>query len=606
MSCMAGPSDDGEKRRDHIIGSTGYNCYSEASPNGNPNIQTHLVLNQLQNFGPTGPDIYNMSTGVENMLGFPSKNAHHHQNGPVSWKGFFTKPPHSPGGGPPSSKEVSHESGFYNQHDLTEVLLVHEDPSSSSLRSCVFPCEGNERPSHGLSLSLSSSNPANIGLQSFELRQQQDELFRFGPSCSRPVDDIPEHAYIKNSRYLAPAQELLSEFCNLGTKVNDDETDSKMKSIQKNNELQDIENAIKMLHSLDLLELQRRKTKLLQMLEEVDRRYKYYCDQMRAVISSFESVAGNGAAAAYSASASKAMSRHFRCLKDGILSQIKATKKAMGEKDTAVLLGTVKGETPRLRLLDQTLRQQRALQQMSNMEIHPWRPQRGLPERSVSVLRAWLFEHFLHPQVSNWFINARVRLWKPMVEEMYLEELKEDQLVPNDVVGPFDDNIGPANHTMNPSDQKPTHDQLARIHDCECLSSIVNNPDRNGAGSSRDHEQLQNPISYGRLDSFGAMEYDFCSYGTGHSSAVSAGATSYGGGGVSLTLGLHQHGGASGGGGGGMNLPFSQSSLFYPRSDDHQMEDCQTVHEYSLLDGESQNLPYRNLMGAQLLHDLAG
>ena len=28
-------------------------------------------------------------------------------------------------------------------------------------------------------------------------------------------------------------------------------------------------------------------------------------------------------------------------------------------------------------------------------------------------------------QVSNWFINARVRLWKPMVEEMYLEEQKE-------------------------------------------------------------------------------------------------------------------------------------------------------------------------------------
>ena len=27
------------------------------------------------------------------------------------------------------------------------------------------------------------------------------------------------------------------------------------------------------------------------------------------------------------------------------------------------------------------------------------------------------------PQVSNWFINARVRLWKPMIEEMY-EELK--------------------------------------------------------------------------------------------------------------------------------------------------------------------------------------
>lgn len=30
----------------------------------------------------------------------------------------------------------------------------------------------------------------------------------------------------------------------------------------------------------------------------------------------------------------------------------------------------------------------------------------------------------MHFQVSNWFINARVRLWKPMIEDMY-EELKK-------------------------------------------------------------------------------------------------------------------------------------------------------------------------------------
>lgn len=128
----------------------------------------------------------------------------------------------------------------------------------------------------------------------------------------------------------------------------------------------------------------------------MDRRYRHYCDQMKAVISSFEAVAGDGAAGVYSSLASRAMSRHFRCLRDGIVGQIKATKKAMGDKDIAAP-GTVKGETPRLRVLDQTLRQQRALQQMGMMESHPWRPQRGLPERSVSVLRAWLFEHFLHP-----------------------------------------------------------------------------------------------------------------------------------------------------------------------------------------------------------------
>lgn len=118
---------------------------------------------------------------------------------------------------------------------------------------------------------------------------------------------------------------------------------------------------------------------------------------MKAVVSTFEAVAGNGAARVYSTLASKAMSRHFRCLRDGIVGQIKATKKAMGEKDSVIVPGTTRGETPRLRLLDQTLRQQKAFQQMNMMETHPWRPQRGLPERSVSVLRAWLFEHFLHP-----------------------------------------------------------------------------------------------------------------------------------------------------------------------------------------------------------------
>ena len=129
---------------------------------------------------------------------------------------------------------------------------------------------------------------------------------------------------------------------------------------------------------------------------KVDRRYKHYCNQMKGVVSSFEAVAGNGAATVYSALALRAMSRHFRCLKDGIMDQIQATRKAMGEKDP-VAPGTTRGETPRLKIIDQSLRQQRAFQQISMMETHPWRPQRGLPERSVSVLRAWLFEHFLHP-----------------------------------------------------------------------------------------------------------------------------------------------------------------------------------------------------------------
>lgn len=195
----------------------------------------------------------------------------------------------------------------------------------------------------------------------------------------------------------------------------------------------------------DLLALQKRKKELLWLLDEVHRQYRQYCDHRKMVISSFESIAGMGAATPYLAPASKAMSRHFRCLKDAIKDQVKATCELLGEKESAGGPGTTKGETPRLRFLEQSLRQQRAFQQVGMIpEQEAWRPQKGLPQHAISVLRAWMFEHFLNPypsdadkhmlarktglsrnQVSNWFINARVRLWKPMIEDMYQEELKE-------------------------------------------------------------------------------------------------------------------------------------------------------------------------------------
>ncbi|XP_073132917.1 homeobox protein BEL1 homolog [Henckelia pumila] len=622
--------------------STGY-CYSDSSSSGNPNMQTPHLINQSQAFEPNS-EIYNLTAGME-MIGFPPKNLHQENSSSVLWRGsFFNKPGNHAGSS--SSKVINEPSSseFY-PHDLAAISdmtmnIISPDSfhqnrlmvDDSNLR-CVFPCEGNERPSQGLSLSLSSSNPSTIGLQSFELRQQDD--LRFGPSSSRSINVqnqpnlMSGFFHFGNSKFLGPAQELLNEFCNLGTKQNDENS---KKKFQKNGECHDDESAVKnqSLYSLDLLELQKRKAKLLHMLEEVDRRYKHYCDQMKAVVSSFESVAGNGAATVYSALASRAMSRHFRCLRDGIVSQIKATKKAMGDKDTTAP-GTSKGETPRLRLIDQSLRQHRQFQQMSMMETHPWRPQRGLPERSVSVLRAWLFEHFLHPypsdvdkhilarqtglsrsQVSNWFINARVRLWKPMVEEMYLEELKD---VGDGVAGALDiENLDENESLQNQNlsineDQKPTHDQLIRI-DSDCLSSIINNPEKNNGKKNKtllqNHQLVQNqPFGGVVADSYGAMELNFSSSYAHHAATGSyvenaaTGVHGYAaaGGGVSLTLGLQQHGGVS------LSFsPTSQNSIFYPR--DH-MEDCQTV-QYSLLDSESQPLPYRNLMGAQLLHDLAG
>ncbi|XWS48898.1 hypothetical protein CRYUN_Cryun13aG0116300 [Craigia yunnanensis] len=658
-----------EDKSRNIVSSTGF-CYSDVS-SGNSTIQNHLV-NQIQGF-ESNPEIFNLTTGME-MIGFSKNLQQQGDSNTVMWKEFFNK--HGSNPGPSSSKTINESTSDFYQHEFhkpefttgmsetsTENLIVgHESAhwqenrllvDDSSLR-CVFPCEGNERPSQGLSLSLSSSNPTSIGIQSFELRQtshsnhdQQDDMRFIGSSYrdsffGKPANVQQQQQMIQDgflgkaanlhqqgqfqlrcSKYLGPAQELLNEFCSLGTKQIDA---SKQKQTHKTKQWDDENGASssrkQSLGSLDCMELQKRKTKLFSMLEEVDRRYRHYCDQMKAVVSSFEAVAGTGAASVYSALASKAMSRHFRCLRDGIVSQIQATRKAMGEKDP-VAPGTTRGETPRLRILDQALRQQRAFQQMSMMESHPWRPQRGLPERSVSVLRAWLFEHFLHPypsdvdkhilarqtglsrsQVSNWFINARVRLWKPMVEEMYLEETKEHEnnMASSDGVTDGDDNDGRSNQNIPLTDQKPTPDQLVRV-DSECLSSIITNPDKNDAKSAKTlqnqhlHHQQQN------FGTYGAMELDFSSYSHHTAGGVSYGSDnanqSFNGGGVSLTLGLQQHGGN------GVSLAFSpasQSSLFYPR--DH-IEDCQPV-QYSLLDGEGQHLPYRNLMGAQLLHDLAG
>lgn len=116
---------------------------------------------------------------------------------------------------------------------------------------------------------------------------------------------------------------------------------------------------------------------------------------MQIVVSSFDMVAGCGAAEPYTALALQTISRHFRSLRDAIASQIQVIQRSLGEQDNSP---NGQGGIPRLRYVDQQLRQQRALQQFGVMR-HAWRPQRGLPENSVSILRAWLFEHFLHPYV---------------------------------------------------------------------------------------------------------------------------------------------------------------------------------------------------------------
>nr|XP_010915332.1 BEL1-like homeodomain protein 3 isoform X1 [Elaeis guineensis]XP_010915334.1 BEL1-like homeodomain protein 3 isoform X1 [Elaeis guineensis]XP_010915335.1 BEL1-like homeodomain protein 3 isoform X1 [Elaeis guineensis]XP_029119027.1 BEL1-like homeodomain protein 3 isoform X1 [Elaeis guineensis] len=185
------------------------------------------------------------------------------------------------------------------------------------------------------------------------------------------------------------------------------------------------------------LEAFTKKTELVTMLQLVDQRYNQCIDQIHDVISAFCNATGSGTAHMHAWFALRTISSLYKNLRKRITSRLllmtqRPSTECMREKEKS--------------LESSLIQKQWALQQLRRRDQHSWRPQRGLPEKSVSVLRAWMFQNFLHPypkdnekhllaiksgltrsQVSNWFINARVRLWKPMIEEMHSELTKKNQ-----------------------------------------------------------------------------------------------------------------------------------------------------------------------------------
>ncbi|KAK7291217.1 hypothetical protein RIF29_06176 [Crotalaria pallida] len=293
---------------------------------------------------------------------------------------------------------------------------------------------------------------------------------------------------VLNSQYLKATQELLDEIVNVrkalkqtglekqqnfrdigveGSKDSDGKSTSQSMQVSSgpNGSTANTSSELSPAERQNLLD---KKTKLLSMLDEVDKRYRQYCHQMQIVVSSFDMVAGCGSAEPYTALALRTISRHFRSLRDAISGQIQVTQRSLGEQEGI----------PRLRYVDQKLRQQKALQQLGVMR-QAWRPQRGLPESSVSILRAWLFEHFLNPypkdsekimlarqtgltrnQVANWFINARVRLWKPMVEDMYKEEFGDSEMSSSNLLS---ENIPNKAPRVQVSDSKREESQVDSV-----------------------------------------------------------------------------------------------------------------------------------------------
>ncbi|XP_062087200.1 BEL1-like homeodomain protein 9 isoform X2 [Humulus lupulus] len=237
-----------------------------------------------------------------------------------------------------------------------------------------------------------------------------DHLSLPDPSLRSSVPLGPFTGYasiLRRSSFLKPAQQLLEEFCGLDRRVwgipTVDEVGCKDRSAY-----------------------QFKNSSLIFMLEEIYKRCKLYCQQIQSVVTSFETVAGLGNAALFVSSAIRAILNHFGSLKIAILDQLNFSAKNNSCRTNSL------GHNP--------------IHNLTNFPRSAWRSQRGLPEHAVAVLRKWLFEHFLHPyptdsekqmltqqtglsrtQVSNWFINSRVRLWKPMVEEIQGLQTQQNQ-----------------------------------------------------------------------------------------------------------------------------------------------------------------------------------
>ncbi|XP_039067445.1 BEL1-like homeodomain protein 9 isoform X2 [Hibiscus syriacus] len=299
-----------------------------------------------------------------------------------------------------------------NRRNKLRVVTVgtHQEDLEQALMHGNFSQSSNIIP-QGLSLSLSFQHQDNHSMSSVPL----------GPFTGYA-------SVLKSSRFLKPAGQILDEFLGLDYGVSDIPLEILAEDGADNDPIT----------CSDKIQHRWKNSRLILLLDEVYRKYKLYCQQMQSVVASFKCVSGLGNAAPYVCFAFKSVSSHFSCLKNAILDQIRFADKAGGVD---------KRNVPSLWRSDQGINNQNLIRNSIFLQHPLWRSQRGLPEHAVAVLKTWLFEHFLHPypsdseklmlaqqtglsrtQVSNWFINARVRLWKPMVEEVHNLELRQTQI----------------------------------------------------------------------------------------------------------------------------------------------------------------------------------
>ncbi|KAK4377517.1 hypothetical protein RND71_003813 [Anisodus tanguticus] len=459
----------------------------------------------------------------------------------------------------------------------------------------------NVTTGQGLSLSLSSHNhhhqmSSNSSSVPLELNLQ---IYDSSKSSGTILGPFTGYASIlKGSRFLKPAQQLMDDVCDVGRGINahenfleagDDDDDCVALVMDPSTDAPSISD------DDGSSEHRRNKSKLISMLDEVYRRYKQYYQQLQGVVASFESVPGLGNAAPFANLSLKALSKHFRCLKNAITDQLHYTIKSHSQincDDSTTTRSVGKGS------LSYNNCQRVAIHNAGFVEHQPvWRPQRGLPERAVTILRAWLFDHFLHPyptdsdkvmlakqtglsrnQVSNWFINARVRLWKPMVEEIHMLETRQAHKSASQSQG--------QNNNNNPIENFPTNN-----------NSLPS--DQNPSTSAQQFQQVPSKRTR-NIDPADQMKLSYDNFSPHSHVRVDQVRASGGNSGVSLTLGLHQNNGI---GIGGLSEPFPRNAA--------RRFGIDANNEGFMFGGgfEAQNRQLgrdHSIIGGQLLHGFVG
>ncbi|KAI5003796.1 BEL1-like homeodomain protein 9 [Hordeum vulgare subsp. vulgare] len=477
---------------------------------------------------------------------------------------------------PPAFYSYASSSSSYSPHSPTVPQgqqLVLNGLTAQQVTAQQFP----HIPTHNFSLSLSSasSNPATAPPTP---RKQQE------PGGAGPCGPFTGYASVLGrSKFLVPAQRLLEEICDVGGAAAHADRSLPDEGLLDADTMDVADDELDAAGPMYGAEQQWKKTRLISMMEEVCKRYRQYYQQVQSAIASFETVAGFSNAAPFTALALRVMAKHFKTIKEMILSQLRNTSKmpvkgsSMSKDITIFGLGGGGGAPVG------------GFQRGSSVNgfgqpHNIWRPQRGLPERSVTVLRAWLFEHFLHPyptdgdkqmlakqtgltrnQVSNWFINARVRLWKPMVEEIHNLEMRQvHKQSPHDNGSQH----GVHGHAHQPSSQQQQQQRSGkRSEPCDSHLGQCSGVTRNhhhhsnpaasshGGGFPDDLSQMSHSMQQGQVTfaGYGALpsQSQQHQHQHQHSSMASpqhphhqhhVGAAGAGnGGGVSLTLGLHQN-----------------------------------------------------------------